>query len=342
VAGVRREAKKSATKVGNENTAGRAVIWGDPTKASTAIICEGIETAAAVALAVQPEIASAETMIAACINAGGLEAFKPWPPAKQVIVAADRDEARENGRPATRRGEVAARRFAEIHQAHIKIVAALAGKQGEGVDWLDVLRRDGLAAVREGVLAAQPLVDLSPNERPSSDDEEIARAAELPPLEFDRQRKEIAKKMRCTLATLEKLVRDARKPDATDVQGQGRPVNLPDLKPWDTPVVGSTLLDDTAHAIGTYVIVSKEQADAIALWGVHTHAHDITDVSPHLILKSPQKRCGKSRLVNVVERLVVRPLSTSAITASPGFWRQVQQGYANRICTSLPSSLRIA
>ena len=26
----------------------------------------------------------------------------------------------------------------------------------------------------------------------------------------------------------------------------------------------------------------------------------------------------------------------------PGFWSQVQQGYANRICTSLPSSLRIA
>jgi hypothetical protein len=26
----------------------------------------------------------------------------------------------------------------------------------------------------------------------------------------------------------------------------------------------------------------------------------------------------------------------------PGFWSRVQQGYANRICTSLPSSLRIA
>ena len=32
----------------------------------------------------------------------------------------------------------------------------------------------------------------------------------------------------------------------------------------------------------------------------------------------------------------------AAIEAHPGFWNQVQQGYANRICTSLPSSLRIA
>ena len=31
-----------------------------------------------------------------------------------------------------------------------------------------------------------------------------------------------------------------------------------------------------------------------------------------------------------------------AVCAGPGFLEQVQQGYANRICTSLPSSLRIA
>ena len=30
------------------------------------------------------------------------------------------------------------------------------------------------------------------------------------------------------------------------------------------------------------------------------------------------------------------------ISPDPGFWSQVQQGYAKRICTSLPSSLRIA
>src|ERR1700719_2276672 len=32
----------------------------------------------------------------------------------------------------------------------------------------------------------------------------------------------------------------------------------------------------------------------------------------------------------------------SLLARVPGFWSQVQQGYANRICTSLPSSLRIA
>jgi hypothetical protein len=133
VAGVRRETKESATKVRNENTAGRAVIWGDPTKASTAIICEGIETAAAVALALRGEVGSGEMMIAACINAGGIEAFKPWPSTKRVIVAADRDEAPKNGRRPTRRGEVAAKRFAELHHTKIATSMALPGEAGEEV-----------------------------------------------------------------------------------------------------------------------------------------------------------------------------------------------------------------
>jgi hypothetical protein len=49
--GTERDPKKSARKVGKDNTGGRSVIWGDASKATTQVICEGIETAAAVALA---------------------------------------------------------------------------------------------------------------------------------------------------------------------------------------------------------------------------------------------------------------------------------------------------
>ena len=52
------------------------------------------------------------TMIAACITATGIEAFEPWPSTTRVIVSADRDEASNNGRPGTRQGETAARKFA--------------------------------------------------------------------------------------------------------------------------------------------------------------------------------------------------------------------------------------
>jgi hypothetical protein len=80
--GQRRQPKKSARKTTDESTAGRAVIWGNTSKAELELIFEGIETAAAAALAFQTEIAADEMVIAACISASGIEAFKPWPSAK--------------------------------------------------------------------------------------------------------------------------------------------------------------------------------------------------------------------------------------------------------------------
>jgi hypothetical protein len=145
--GEQRSTKKSAKKTKGDNTAGRAVIWGDPSTAEAEMIFEGVETAAAAALAFETEIASGKTIIAACITAGGIEAFKPWPAAKHVIVGADRDGALKNGRPATRRGEIAARKFAELHHREIAVSIAVPGKPGEKMDWLDVLQRDGVRAL---------------------------------------------------------------------------------------------------------------------------------------------------------------------------------------------------
>src|SRR5262249_60643778 len=72
--GQRREAKKSARKTADHSTAGRAVIWGDASTAELELIFEGIETAAAAALAFQNEINSRKVAIFACISGGGVEA----------------------------------------------------------------------------------------------------------------------------------------------------------------------------------------------------------------------------------------------------------------------------
>ena len=138
----------------DDNTAGRAVLWGDPANAPHVIVTEGIETGAAVALALAPEIAAGEIAVAAAISAVGIEAFQPYPATQRVTIAADRDEAPKNGRPPSRRGEQAARAFGFRHHDRIAVSIALPGSPGEAVDWLDVLRRDGPDAVRAGILNA--------------------------------------------------------------------------------------------------------------------------------------------------------------------------------------------
>jgi Protein of unknown function (DUF3631)/Toprim domain len=318
--GQRRMAKKSAKKINNDNTAGRAVIWGDPSTAETELILEGIETAAAAALAFETEIASGEMVIAACITAGGIESFRPWSSAKRVIVGADRDEASEKGHAPKRRGELAARKFAAQHHGEVAVLIALPGTPGEKTDWLDVLRCDGVEAVRSGILAAESYASTSEapggeKQRPTSDIDdhaEIARLAQLPPLFYDREREAAAKRLGCRVGTLDEQVRAARGETAT-TPGQGRPINLPDSEPWHETIDGAGVLDALSSTIREYVIISDVQADAVTLWSLHTHAHDASEVSPKLVLKSAQKRSGKTRLTEVLERTVPRALYTSGI-----------------------------
>lgn len=153
--GYTRDPKKSAKRVGEESTAGRSVIWGDPARSPWCIVAEGIETAAAVAYAFRAEIEASEVTVASAINAGGIEAFTPWPAMKRITIAADRDESAKITRPnPTRRGERAARVFGIRNRARVTTAIAIAGTPGAAADWLDIHAKHGAEAVRAGILAA--------------------------------------------------------------------------------------------------------------------------------------------------------------------------------------------
>ena len=161
-----RDPKKSARLVSGERVAGKAVLWGNAAVAPCMIVCEGIETAAAVALLFKPAIGAEAIAVAAAISATGMEQFRPWLAARRIIVAADRDDAaKPDGRPASKRGELAARKLAgRIHAQLDAVSIALPGLAGETVDWLDVLRRDGIEAMRTAFGAAEAFDPSEANE----------------------------------------------------------------------------------------------------------------------------------------------------------------------------------
>ena len=96
----------------------------------------------------------------------------------------------------------------------------------------------------------------------------------------------------------------------------GRPITFEEIEPWREPVDGAELLTELSETIGAYVIMDPHQRDAAALWAAHAHAHDFRDTSPPLVVKSPTMRSGKTKLVEMLERLVPRPLFVSGITVS--------------------------
>jgi putative DNA primase/helicase len=151
------------------------------------------------------------------------------------------------------------------------------------------------------------------------DDAEIARLAGLSALDYERSRKSAAERLGISrVAILDRLVASARGVSATS-EGQGRPLTLYDPSPWPDPVDGAALLDDTAAAIRRHVVLSTAEADAAALWVVAVHAFDSWTIFPRLFITAPEKGCGKTTLVDVVSRLVPRPLGGSNITTAALF-----------------------
>jgi hypothetical protein len=96
------------------------------------------------------------------------------------------------------------------------------------------------------------------------------------------------------------------------------------VEPWPDPVDGKLLLDALACVTRSYVVMSQSARDALALFVVHTYAFQLHDVTTYVGIESPQKRCGKSTLLNVLSALVNRPLLSSNISP-PALFRVIEE-----------------
>jgi Protein of unknown function (DUF3631) len=101
--------------------------------------------------------------------------------------------------------------------------------------------------------------------------------------------------------------------------GQGRSVGFEDPAPWHEAVSGATLLQDLAAVLARYVALPAHADVAVALWTLHAHALAAAEISPILALISPEKRCGKTRMVSLLGSLVPRPVTASNITPASLF-----------------------
>jgi hypothetical protein len=65
-----------------------------------------------------------------------------------------------------------------------------------------------------------------------------------------------------------------------------------------------------------YLVLSPAEFDVLALWVLHTHVLDANDYTPYISVSSAVKRCGKSRVADVLEGLVPRPWKTARCSAA--------------------------
>lgn len=94
----------------------------------------------------------------------------------------------------------------------------------------------------------------------------------------------------------------------------GYGTDWPDTLATDA-VSGSALLEDLRATLRDYVIFPSQAAlDAVVLWIAATHAQSAWNCATRLVIKAPEKRCGKSRLLDIIEATCHRPLITVNIS----------------------------
>lgn len=148
----------------------------------------------------------------------------------------------------------------------------------------------------------------------------VSRLSRLSQFEYDRCRKQIAKKMNVRVQTLDVEVGKMRNGDATMSKKAHESVPLiNDPEPWPEIVDGSKLLDEIAQLLSQYLVLSEGASYAIALWVVHSYVHEASRISPILCITSPDKRCGKTTLLSLLQVLTRRSLPASNITSAATF-----------------------
>ena len=257
---------------------------------------------------------------AASISAVGVEAVKPWSATRRITVAADRDEMADGSKTPSRRGEKAAATLAERLANVLPVSMSLPGEPGQSLDWLDVLRRDGVDPVRSGIEAATLIECRDTTASEESDDDvdhfdhkaEIVRLAKLTPFDYERERITAAKRLRIRPMVLDGFVKGARlRKSGTDEDDL-----FPVVEPWPTQVDPAELLDAIRDVIHQFIVCSAEVLAAVPLWVVFTWLIDRVQVAPLLVITAPTMKCGKSQLLSVVRRLSSRPLAASNISTA--------------------------
>ena len=93
-------------------------------------------------------------------------------------------------------------------------------------------------------------------------------------------------------------------------------MTVPVVPPVALPT-GADVLNELRAALTKYVILpSDADADGITLWIAATHAQQVLEHASRLVVKSPLKRCGKTRALEVISETAHRPLRTTNISTA--------------------------
>jgi hypothetical protein len=119
------------------------------------------------------------------------------------------------------------------------------------------------------------------------------------------------------IGELEKALRQFEKLECKNTKDSK--VILREDKPWGEPCDGAMLLDEITDLIKRHLALPDHSAEVMALWALSTYAMDAFYISPRLAFVSPEKGCGKTTALSIMQFLVAKPLAASNLTTAVVF-----------------------
>jgi len=141
-------------------------------------------------------------------------------------------------------------------------------------------------------------------------EEAIYRLSNLPALEYEKIREAEAKRLEVRVGALDKEVSIARK---SKQEEGGKAAMFQTVEPWPEEIKADQLLHEIHKTMRCFIVCSNETAVTATLWIAFTWFIEQVQVAPLAVITAPEKRCGKSQLLNLFSVLCYRPLVASNI-----------------------------
>ncbi|WAV89337.1 DUF3631 domain-containing protein [Oxalobacter aliiformigenes] len=142
----------------------------------------------------------------------------------------------------------------------------------------------------------------------------VKRLATMKKLDYVQVRKATAKQYDIPAGMLDDMIREVQQETENAKDDM-----FPEIEPWGESVNGSRLLNEIDRTIRRFIVCEPETAQAASLWIVMTWLMDVVKVAPLAVITAPEKRCGKTQLLDLIGKMSYRPMPTSSITPSALF-----------------------
>ena len=90
----------------------------------------------------------------------------------------------------------------------------------------------------------------------------------------------------------------------------------PPMTAEDAARITGELLEKCRAWIRRFIVLSDEQAVILGAWILHTYAFDAAETTPYIHIAAPERECGKSRLIEVLEAIAAAPVTSEGMTAA--------------------------